>query len=304
MKIFNYFNPWSSEFHACRDFTKLSGGYIFLTVLTVALASLASLGIAAVPVFRLLVREFTHLSKKSPEDDSEAQKKAKEIDEAARRALGGSSGTSAAKPTAATGSASPRNWKSILRDDLSRQLAARSKKCEDTQENGDCFFEAVAKQLNRAKLKTDYTAKHVRMDLSRFLQGPAKEKYRDLYRGDVDATYDEICTNIQFCKDEITTGAPIWGNGVIAKMVADLYGVSVNIRAMDMIPVSFLDLMDGGLYAGFHHHVIDQINQTPEVCTLLDKTTYRPESGHASHTLELANISRGPWGHFVSVVPI
>jgi len=62
MRLINYINPFSNKFHAYQNFCKLSGGQKALTIVTLALVSLATLGIGSVPIFRLMVHTFSKLN--------------------------------------------------------------------------------------------------------------------------------------------------------------------------------------------------------------------------------------------------
>ena len=85
MSIIDYINPWSPEFHeSFNDFSKLNPGYQALTIVTVALASLALLGIGGVAVFRMMVNAFKPLDRN---DKSKQGETAGKIDTAAQKAL-------------------------------------------------------------------------------------------------------------------------------------------------------------------------------------------------------------------------
>lgn len=222
-------------------------------------------------------------------------------------------------------------WKLFMRSELQKQLNAIGKTFNEAEENGDCFPDSVAQQLSKHEKYKSITKKDVRLAIADHLKKVNQDPYSQeavQYKALLsdEAEYEALCNHVGKCLEDFKTGegAPIWGNNAIAQMIANIYDVEVRIYASQMLTVTIADTLKGiklegeggelkgGDYSQFNFMPIIDSEGLPaaEVCSLIETEEdtlirYEPLEGTKKNgVIELANISRGPWGHWIPVVAL
>jgi hypothetical protein len=210
-------------------------------------------------------------------------------------------------------------WRLFIMAELSEQLEKINRTFGEAEENGDCFFDSVAQQLQgllgRALTKRDIRKavyEHLK-NVNEDANTEAANRYRKLISDD--SEYQEICEDVAICSGDHPQKAPVWGNHAIAHMIADIYGVEIHVYASEMISIDAEDTHEGKVYEGFktcESFTQDEsgIHMTTEVCTLIETEDHMIEkimpfdSKNKKGVIELANVSRDPWGHWMPVKSI
>ena len=211
MRIIDYFNPFSSQFHALDEFKNLSGGQKILTIALTALVSLVSFGFGGVAVFRALVNRFQPLDLDA---DTPQSGTARKVDDARRSLL----------------RKSPENMGDrtlTMRKYLTQELRKMGKVFFETEDSGDCLFDAVAQALTLLDGK-EISMKEVRMACHEYIQKLDKEQpgnnWLEQAIGNTQ-NYDSLRKNIQYTAEELSP--PIWGDVPIIKMISKVFDVKV-----------------------------------------------------------------------------
>lgn len=184
-------------------------------------------------------------------------------------------------------------WRTFLEERLATKLASISKKAGIAVENGDCFFDAVAQVVGLEN------ASHARKILKNYLEhcdSNLTNHYETLLEGNKEGySYKDFCNQIAFSAKEVG-GSVIWGNAATAQIVADAFTVEVIVHSCLLLPCNKEELKT--IYQSFESI---KSGSTYEICTLLDTISYKPLQQEPQRKVELANISRDPWGHWVPV---
>lgn len=188
----------------------------------------------------------------------------------------------------------PVNWRPFFEDQIAKQLALIAKKPGVAVENGDCFFDAVAQ-----KLGSNLNASKIRGALHLHLNSCKPElikTYQKMMEGNLDDSFEEFCKNIKFSADEIG-GKVIWGNKATVQMVANIFSVKIIVHNCYFLTVDKEDL--NNLYQGFENLPFGP--KEYGVCTFFDTEIYEPQHSHKVNQIELVNLQKDTWGHFVPV---
>jgi hypothetical protein len=327
MSVTGGVGPQVNSFNTWESFQKLSGGFQALTIITVAVVTIFTLGIGSVFVFRALVNAFSKLNLQGEAAHERTANKAHqgalknlidkdkplstetEINLPKQESIA-SGKTEPSKKIEPTKRPMPKTmspWKEFLRTQLAIQLEKIGLQFEESYENGDCFFDAVAYQLTHIYGDKQYTAKDVRVAISEHLKKAGSEdhqRYGKMHKGDVDSTYEHFCSEIHKSAEEFKdAGSPIWGNTLTAQIIADIYKIDVKVWSASLISITLLETLEGNMYEGFEYIEIQKAN--PEVCTILDDRTFHPhdKTGNGK-SIQLAAIDRHTWGHWLPLLPM
>ena len=197
------------------------------------------------------------------------------------------------------------NWRIFLEEQLEKQLSSMipPKTFGIAEENGDCFFNAVAQLLARQGNKS-FTTRKIRADMKKHVANAndaLNNYYKKLLQNNIDGyTFEYFCENIDKCHDTMGGGV-IWGNHATLQMIANMYSLEVTVHSCDLINCDEEDIHS--VYQDFERvEYIVEGSKSYEICTLLDTSTCKPTTGNLIQgKIELACISRDPWGHYVPV---
>lgn len=206
-------------------------------------------------------------------------------------------------------------WRQFLETEVSNQLKAIGRTFGHAEERGDCFFDAVAQQLNKL-LGKSLTKRDIRNEISKHLQKVNKDPYSQeavqyqALRGD-EVSYEDFCSQVHKCLEDFEPGqgVPVWGDRATAQMIADIFNVEVHVYASEMQTITMAETFKGRPYEKFNYIPTKDMHGLPalEVCTLIETKEdmiirFEPlEGAKKKGVLELANISRGPWGHWMPI---
>ncbi len=194
-------------------------------------------------------------------------------------------------------------WKTFFFEQFQKRLDPLNLKYGSAQENGDCFFDAVAQQLSTPE--KSYSKKEIRQALADHLALVNREEstehalyftdYKEKLRGDHDTDYETFCAQIGLTLEELKGSIPIWGNGAALQMTANVFQVALQVYSADMMEISIYDS-----WHTFQDFELEESRPAcPEICTLLGEESFIPLSSKPERTILLGNLSRAPWGHFV-----
>jgi len=292
MRIIDYFDP-RTELNTWENFKELNWKQKGITLLVSAIAAVIFPIYGGFVAFRALTHHFHKVDASSE----------KPVPSPIPQRSPPSSSASTELRSAPPKREMP-EWKQMLYRGLSKQLAARNLTHGKAEENGDCLFDAVSQQL--AKVGIHRTKKQVREDIQDHLETCDDDtRYRALLRGNFEAAYEDFVDRIGLCVEDVTEGAPIWGNKACLHMIADIYHVRIESYSVMAFEITLIDALNDQ-WDGFEKYQYHrgEFDTGYEVCSEIDESEILPADGIVERTIQLGNLSRGPWGHFVPVSPL
>lgn len=203
-------------------------------------------------------------------------------------------------------------WRQFLETEMANQLKSIDRTFGEAEEKGDCLFDAVAQQLNKqGKLLTKKDIRNAVFEhLKKVNQDPYSQEviqYKALIGDEVE--YEELCSQVNKCVEDFEDkGTPVWGNEAIVQMIADIFNVEVKIYVAELMTITIADTFPGKQYEKFNYIPTKDMQGLPalEICTLIETKEdmikrFEPLEGTKNGVIELANIKRDPWGHWMPV---
>lgn len=297
MRISDYLNP-KTELNTWANFKELNWKQegIILLVSTIAAVIFPLYG--GFVAFRALTHHFYNVSKSTsnPEAAIVSSLREQELESTSTLKTPIISSQKSQEPVA--------EWKKMMYKGFSKQLDNMGYQHGTAEETGDCFFDAVAQELNRLnRLEpgSHFTKKKIRKDIEKHLETCDHDRYQNLQKTGEEHSYEEFCQRIGLCTEEITEGAPIWGNKTCLQLIADIYHVNIEVFSVMAFELSLFEGMDEQ-YKDFEKYQYQRKDDTGyELCSEITQDTIHPNDGEAGETIRLGNLARGVWGHYVPV---
>ncbi|CRX39187.1 hypothetical protein [Estrella lausannensis] len=283
MKV-SLFNPFSAEYTALKEFPKLTLSQKIVTLALSVLAGLATffmLGLGGVAVFRTLVSRFSV----TPPERFTA-------------------------PPLLESSEFKTNWVGKSRGEffkyhLNKRLAPLGKGIAYAVDNGDCFFDSVAQTLTLATQKR-VTVRDVRAKVAEFVEKLHQESpdnwVKEGARGSHDDAYDIFLERVGLTVDECKERnvVPVWGNALIAKIVAEAYGIQIRVHGLGTYDVDFDTLLElRTQHRDDEIYMVIERDMVAEVLFEDDENSMFGKEG--APLIEIACYTAGPTGHFYPV---
>lgn len=293
MKI-SLFNPFSTEYTALKDFPKLTISQKITTIVLTILASLATLfvfGLGGVATFRALVKKY------SPPLQSVPKLGIALITPLDTAIPPESNSQLLICPPVFNPS---KGWegserKEFFKYHFDKLLNPQKKGIACSIDNGDCFFDSVAKTLSPV-LQKKITLKDVRMTVKRYIDDRdhiPDNWIKKEYERNPDETYASLKESVAFTVLECPV--PVWGNKTIAKIIANAYEIQLKIYSLGTYD---LTLSENELPDQDQVYQIVLSGDIVEVLFIEDDETY----GTAGKPMiEVACYTAGPNGHFFPV---
>lgn len=279
------FNPLSSEYTALKEFPKLTLSQKIVTIALTVLAALATffmLGLGGVAVFRSLVGRFTE---KPPERFT--------------------------PPPFLEAPEFKTNWQGKTRGEFfkyhfNKQLSPLGKGIAFAVDDGDCFFDSVAKSLTVSTQKR-VTIKDVRQKIAEMAEKIHRENPDNWIRremvGSFDDAYDTFLKRVGLTVEECRERkipAPIWGNATIAKIAAAAFGIQIRIHGLGTYDVDIETMMNlRSLRRDDEIYLVNEKGLEAEVLFIDDESSLVGKNGDP--LIEIACYTAGPSGHFYPV---
>lgn len=294
MRVTDFIDP-RTELNTWNNFKELSTKQKAITLLVSAIAAVIFLGYGGFVAFRAL----THYFSKVETHDSKASK-------AATPLLSEEDPIPEVLPVVNRDISTMVDWKQVLYRGLQKGLIEIDRTHGFAEESGDCFFDSVAQVLNKVDGRGTHTKQSVRLRLEQQLLECPDNRYEEMLRENIDGyTYRDFCENIRKCVEDYRDGgAPIWGNKTCLQLVADVYQVKIEVHSTMAFELSLMESLDEQ-WNDFEKYQYNRGENeiVVEVPTIVDTSEFNPREGRTRATVELGNMARGPWGHFVPVFP-